>query len=467
MTRRATALLLLALSLPCAPASAAFNSFDAFTPPATNAPVVNTAALNTVSPASTSQAVGTATALCGGVACSGGNAITGWSITAGNTNSDLAIDNSGNITVTAQGAIDLNGAANEAPFTLTVTATNGAGTSPGQTVSIVAYADGFVGASTGSPILPAILNSYGTTGARNKAIDPVSGKQQQPPWNVACVDYECGVPASATLADPSTLTGITGITVNAAGHTVTVGSSFVANPLTNIDFSLDGGWELNFECNNCTLTNSKFAIGSNGLPLFNGNAGGTNKTVAHSTFNGNGTTDALNQTNLFISGGTSVFDYDIFENSCSDAVDLAGSGSQSYQGRYNLILNTGRCSSAHADQLQQGGATYSNNVLDFNTLVQTTLGAAGGTQGIGMDTGNNSAIVAGASSISNNTLISLAGVSQNYQISALPTTGATITINHNFMDPTGSAAVYKNFGAAGNSYTNNVNMKTGASQNTN
>lgn len=423
-------------------------------------PVVTASTFYSYSPASTSQAVGTVSAT---------NSPTGFAITGGNSAGDFAISSSGAITVTAQGQTDLNGSTAAVSFTLTVTASNGSGTSFGASIPITVYADGFAAASNGTAPLPTILNGYHSSGGSSGR---AKGNGFQPPWNVAGVDYEVGVPASATLSSPTTITN-TGCSVNSGSHQVTCTGSSVGT-ITNIDFSLNGGWQLILSCTNCTVTNSNFAIGANAQPMINANVSGTNKTITHSTLNANSTNDGLNQTNIDISGGTTTLEYNLIENACADLLDIEGSGAQTYIIKYNLLTNAGGCAGAHPDWLQQGGATYSNNVVAFNTWYQSVKGAAGGTQGVGMDNGNNSAVVNGANQFINNTVISLSGVSMNYQLSALIQTGvsASFSVDSNYYDHTGSAAVYKNYSTTlgttpPTSYTNNVNMVTGTSQNTN
>jgi len=100
----------------------------AITVAAASAPVVTNANLNISLPVTNGEAVGTMVAT---------GSPTSWSITAGNSAGYFAIDNSGNITVTATGASGLTAGS----YSLTVQATNAAGSGSG-TASITVAAAG-------------------------------------------------------------------------------------------------------------------------------------------------------------------------------------------------------------------------------------------------------------------------------------------------------------------------------------
>src|SRR6185312_12130565 len=67
---------------------------------------------------------------------------TSCSIIAGNKAGDFAISSSGVISVTAQGATDLNGSSDLSTYTLTITCSNAAGRSSPTKVAVNVYTDG-------------------------------------------------------------------------------------------------------------------------------------------------------------------------------------------------------------------------------------------------------------------------------------------------------------------------------------
>lgn len=128
-----------------------------------------------------------ATCLVGGVpsACTGGNIITSWAISAQSCASCYSINSS----AVLQGGSNAANVTTEAD-TVTVTATNSTGTSSGVTQTITAYADGSVTAPSGTAQFPTLFTGGFTYTVR-------------PPWNVAGTDYHVGYPAGTSLADPS------------------------------------------------------------------------------------------------------------------------------------------------------------------------------------------------------------------------------------------------------------------------
>lgn len=294
----------------------------------------------------------------------------------------------------------------------------------------------------------------------------LNGYVARPPaGQVAGVDYYVGVPQGITLNAPSTLTSNPNITVG--GNQVRASGS--GYTITNIDFSLDGGYQLILYGSNITVTNSNFAIGSSGQAMLNGDVGGSNNTITHSTFNANGLIDNFNSADIGnISGGTTTIEYCFIENASSDLLDIGGSGStlQHIIVKNNLFYNSGQVSNSHPDWVQLGGGTY-NVDIEYNTFYQTAATVGPGTQGIFVDSGNNGAHVVGANVVSNNTIVTLAGARVNFLIAALAVSGAgnTFSIANNYMDPTGNNnAVYK-YVSSQNTQTGNVNMVTGGALN--
>ena len=306
--------------------------------------------------------------------------------------------------------------------------------------------DGSANAPAGTPEFPNLLNGYAV----------------RPSREVAGVDYYVGVPANAVLSDPSTLSSNPNISVNSSTHQISAyGSGYT---ISNINFSLDGGWQLILHGSNITVEDCNFAIGSNGNAMLNDNVGGINNTIQYSTFNANGLTDNYNDADIYILGPATV-EYCRIENASSDLVDVGGSGSsvQDITLKYNLLVNAGQASGTHPDWLQLGGGTYTVDV-ESNTFYQTAAVNGPGTQGIFTDAGNNGASLVGANIISNNTIVTLAGARVNYAIGALASSGSgnTFSISNNYIDPTGVGDSVFKYTSSQNTQTDNVNMVTGA-----
>jgi hypothetical protein len=414
-----------------------------------NAPIANSARFYTHSPAKSSQVVGTVTAT---------NNPTRFAITAGNSAGDFAIDNYGNIIVTAQGQTDLNGSLSIVDFALTVTASSGSGSS---NILITVYADGYADAPPGTAQFPTLLNGYHAKGVSSGR---AKGNGYQPNWNVAGVDYAVGIPSGTSLSSPTTINN-PNVSVNLANHHVTVTGNNVT--LSGIDFSLNGGWQLILNgVTGTTIENCNFAVGTNAQPMFNGDIAGTNNTtIKNCVFNMGGLDDNFNAGAVNIQGNVTAT-YNLIENAAADLWDQGGTGStvQNLTLKYNVFANAGQgASGLHPDQLQLGGGTYTVDV-EYNTYYQSTLGPAGGTQGIFPDIADkNGTTVVGSNTISNNTFIALAGTHVNFQIAAQAQVGAgnTFVINANYFDPTGDGSVFK-YTSTRNAQTNNFNMVTGA-----
>lgn len=149
-----------------------------------------------------------------------------------------------------------SGGASSSASSVIVTTTAGGGGS---------FPDGFIGAPTGTPQFPTILNGYGGTGARNKGL--IGGIQYQPPHNVPGVDYYVGPDASAfPLKDPMP-GGVIAPALSSfcavfdSGQTIR--QSGDNHVIDGWDFSLHGGVRLIIQGNNCTVQNCLFRTGTN------------------------------------------------------------------------------------------------------------------------------------------------------------------------------------------------------------
>src|SRR6185312_15501199 len=131
---------------------------------------------------------------------------------------------------TSTGHANLDGTSDEVDFTLTVTASNGSGTSAGQSIPVKIYADGFANASSCTVQAATLLNGYHAAGAgagRSK------GNGYQPAWNAPGVDYCVGYPTGTTLNDPTVAALPTGCTYSSGSHAVTCSTAGVT--VSNFD----------------------------------------------------------------------------------------------------------------------------------------------------------------------------------------------------------------------------------------
>ena len=102
----------------------------------------------------------------------------------------------------------------------------------------------------------------------------------------------------------------------------------------------------------------------------------------------------------------------MIENAGSDLIDagadtLASGVATTYDVRYNVLKDAGQQTSGHPDWFQTFANNHYNNItINYNTVVQTSYPAGGGSQGFTLD-GNANAPLAtfDGGSVSNNTII--------------------------------------------------------------
>lgn len=417
------------------------------------------------------------------------NTPTSWCFSPGCTptdsTGDFSINSSGVITFTSQGATDYpgtcpgSGCLKSASFT--VTANNASGSGNG-TVSVNAYADGSVGAQAGSAQHPLILNPYAF----------------RPSWKVAGVDYGVGAVAAlcagGVFLDPATiLNTISGVSGNNSTHVATISGNNVT--LTCYDFGLENGWQVDVTGNNATLTNDNFKIGTNKLAPLLFDIGAVGGTVKYVTLDANQTADTVGfGCVICIEGnaaGTWIIEYVWMLNITADFIDVGidnpATAGQAYTVLYNIFENGGFTSTGHPDYFQTGAnISYGTITLDFNTPYQSVQPTSGQTQGFNMtqtapfptfsngDISYNS-FVTPASLCWTNTASGC--LDPPVRVDHTLLTG-TVTVNSNYIDPTGIKA---SNGATGSFFNDpnqggthngtatlsgNIQMPTGAACNT-
>jgi hypothetical protein len=306
--------------------------------------------------------------------------------------------------------------------------------------------DGSANALAGAPEFPNLLAGYAV----------------RPPWEVAGVNYAVGVPVGLALKDPSTIK-ISGVSVDTANHQVTVNTN---SPITisGIDFSLDGGWQLiigdQVASNNVTVTDSNFAIGSNGNAMVN-QVHGSNTVFMYDTFNGNGLNDNVGGSVFTLDGGMTL-EYSLVENEIGDFIDYGYNNTV----KYNVFDLNGTSPVAHSDWLQLGAGTSPayNQDFEYNTFYQPTAnGPDEGTQGLGFGDDGAGPITMGTIITAYNTFVTQAGAQVSYVMGVyVPELTGTATTHDNYYDLTGSQEFSLYAAAPNSTFSNNVNMVTGS-----
>jgi hypothetical protein len=315
-----------------------------------------------------------------------GGATTSASITSGDPSGHLAIDASLNITATSAGATALNGQTRSA--TITIAASNSSGSDTGtevinyspSTTGPSTLADGYVNASGGTPQLPSILNSYGGSNARNKGL--IGGKQYQPWWNVAGVDYAVGPKAGTIFKDGTVQANLpSGVTVSGGGITVSTGASpIVIDSLDFTGLTSDNVFVIN-GIGKVTVQNCKFKVPSNfstGSQFFIRSNAGSYVIFQYCDFDGSGNTTKNWGNPLFFMNNASrlEFYFNFLHHIGFDGIYPAQSLSTVLSfaaiARYSLFAYFSYSPSAHFDVVQcySGGPAP---ILQFNTLYQPTV----------------------------------------------------------------------------------------------
>ncbi len=216
-----------------------------------------------------------------------------------------------------------------------------------------AISDGCTGADHEPPQLPKLLDRYG---------------KHRPSFNVAGVDYHAGVPAALPLRDPATASLPSGCEYS--NRRVTCSRNDVI--VDGFDFARqETSLAIPDTVSGAVITNNKFALGLSCTdPLLDIRGGSV--TISHNSFDGAGAQcpNLLFGTLIFLvlkAQASSVFEYNVFENIPSDALQFKGPalGSASIRLRYNLFRIQGFY--GHPDGVQTNGGNFDPIEISFNT----------------------------------------------------------------------------------------------------
>jgi hypothetical protein len=299
----------------------------------------------------------------------------------------------------------------------------------------VSSVDGKKGAPIRAAQYPTLLDKY----------------RSRPPWNVAGVDYAVGYAAGTVLKDPMTAALPAGVKRDSAHHVFLITGNNVV--LSGWNFSLEGGWQvLATNANNPIIENNYFKIGANGLQPINllgvpNGYTGQGATIVNNVIDGNNVDIGGLGLIATSRGGTFVIQYNLIENAGSDLIDagadtLASGVATTYDVRYNVLKDAGQQTSGHPDWFQTFANNHYNNItINYNTVVQTSYPAGGGSQGFTLD-GNANAPLAtfDGGSVSNNTIIvtstPVGATGYAFRFSTDLINGK-FTVANNYIDPTG------------------------------
>jgi hypothetical protein len=281
----------------------------------------------------------------------------------------------------------------------------------------------------------------------------LSGYAKRPAWKVAGVDYCVGYPSGLTLKSPTSI-AISGISVDSANKVVHLKGSGVE--LNGYDLS---NWWVYFEGANQRVVNSKFY-----------NSGLVALTTASNVYVGYSVIDGANATSALIEmrgSGTMTVEYNWLKNSGGDIMQMhTGGRAANLIARYNLIENGGQASGAHGDWTEFMDGPYQTTIM-YNTATQR----GGACQGfmVEPDIGSSPGVVT-SGEIANNVMM---GSVNAFTAVTVPDVVNFFKVHDNYYDESQSSlglSFYSNIrggpgdSSAKTSWTNNVNMVSGAIQ---
>ncbi len=378
------------------------------------------------------QAVGTLTAT---------NTPTSWAITSQPCANAFAISNAGVITGGSGASCMAPGYPGQS-YSVTVTASNAAGTSAGQAISVTVYPDGALDAPVGTTIQhPTYLDSYSAA--------------NRPPWKVAGVTYAVGIPSAVVLKNPTVDSLPAGCAYDSGNGWVRCDSGSGIT-FDGWDFTVGGGKRLYLvDCVNTVVTNSKFGGVDARAHDYIIQGAGTSKglTVSYSLVDGGftATGQAGSQSALINMGGdvTSPINlwYNDFSNYGQHVIEtgaISGGDTVAINYKYNLIDEAMISPGSHQNclQLYQGGITPT---VVYNFMYQSQLDGAECFQfygGVAPDITLNTAY------LSNNVMIALknGGVNTMSNMNTAPDSRTTFVgpavSNDNFFNTIGGSAYY-------------------------
>ena len=200
----------------------------------------------------------------------------------------------------------------------------------------------------------------------------LSGYAVRPSWNVAGVDYAVGVPQGTALQDP-VVNGVLNPALVALGGSLDGSNIIIFSGVNNItisgwNFAENGGYTTFIEANNVTIEDCNYEVGSGGRNFIDTSLGNySGLTIQYNTFNGNYT--AADNSLLYLgAAGTTLMQYNLFENAYETPIEVAPSplGGSTQIIQYNAIANVGYgadASGLHVDWVQDASWTQESRLF--------------------------------------------------------------------------------------------------------
>ena len=301
--------------------------------------------------------------------------------------------------------------------------------------------------------------SADAAGCLSEQPDLFAPYRHRPAWRVAGVDYCVGVPEGLPLKSPATI-AMAGARADRSAHIVRVSGDNVR--LDGYDFSVDGGWGVFIEGKGTVISNSKFAVGANGLAPVLGMQSSGDVTLTDSTIDG---ADSPDVGGLIEMRGAGVLTVrrSWLKNSADDIVQMHNNGPADLILEYNLIQNSGMAPGAHGDWTEFIGGPFTARIA-YNTATQD----GGATQGfmVEPDLGSSPGVVT-SGEIANNTMKGTVSVFTGVTVADIVD---NFYVRDNYFDPTHTLGGLAFSGVRGGPfdgspktfYDRNVNMRTGA-----
>jgi hypothetical protein len=306
-----------------------------------------------------------------------------------------------------------------------------------------------------------------------------------PSWHIAGVDADYGVGPNTgiTYLNPASDTLPTGASYDSVNHLVRIsGDNVQFGAAVQLGAEADIGWDctglgIYVTGSGAQIVNNKIlrnSSGEGGTVQFQGSAG--NALIAYSYFDSQNYDNALGAQVLIQAAGSYTIEYNDFRNEPSDFIDVAQeTGTVTFDCQFNSFANNGSGLSggAHPDWVQMFGQGPIYPTIQFNTVVCNTATVGGDPLGgQGFTTGDNYFTPTFPfGSIQYNSIFTSAnpalidavqgGISNMFNTNFSQVTGA-YTIAHNYIDETFDWNVVIETPTGYVTFTDNINMLTGA-----
>lgn len=426
------------------------------------APILTGSTVYGSSPAVTSAAMHQAGSASTATIANSGGTPTSCSVTAGDPSGNFqcaVVAGAVQVQYTSTGATNLNGSSALVTQTLTVTASNGGGTSSGVSVPVNVYNDGALQAPIGGSVPNPTLFSGYTHG--------------RPPWLVPGTDYPVGIPAASL---PLKVPGVNSLPAGAtlSGTVITMTGSGV--DLNGWDLSGSGGIQVQLSgCTGCTVENNKIVMGAtNKVPVFMSNSGtSSNLTLRNNEISQGGQNDGTFGGMVYwVAGGGTTAEYNYMHDAGDDFFDFVATGTDLIH--HNLLMDNAQVAGGHPDFMQTNGGTSYTYQTSFNSWVNVNPPST--VAGQGLVFGDNGFNVTGTNFFDwNVTIAKGAGLSMSGWVRVFAPNipaGVSVSVSNNYVDLSEAGSFNHDApsdpcasgcsGGGTDTWAGNINLTTGA-----